>query len=69
LLLFSSPFVVLINYFYPNTPILPFPSDSPPHPIGTGGGVRGQLHGSLFLAGAKPQQEHSKNFIGCKNDA
>jgi len=29
-LLFCSPFAVLLNCFYPNPQVLPFPSDSPP---------------------------------------
>ena len=34
LLFFSSPFAILLNCFYPNPQVLPFPSDSPPHPTG-----------------------------------
>ena len=34
LLWFSSPFAVLLNCLYPNPQVLPFPSDSPPHPTG-----------------------------------
>jgi len=53
-LLFSSPFAVLLNCFYPNPQVLPFCSDSPPHDTRGEGGVREQLRDSLLLAGAKP---------------
>jgi len=59
LMLFSSPFATLLNCFYHNPGVLPFPSDSPPHPTGEGGGVREQLHGSLLPAEAKPQHPFS----------
>ena len=36
LLLFSPPFAVLVNCFYHNPWVLPFPSDSSLHPTGTG---------------------------------
>ena len=36
LLLFSSPFAILLNSFYPNPQVLPFPSDSPPLPTRAG---------------------------------
>jgi len=56
LLLLSSPFAGLLNFFYPNPQVLPFPSDSSPHPTTEVGGVREQLSGSLLLAEPKLQQ-------------
>jgi len=53
ILLFSSPFAVVLNCFYYNPQVLPIPSDSPPHPTGEGG-VRDQLLGSLLPAEATP---------------
>ena len=55
LLLFSSPFAIPLNCFYPNRQILPFPSASPPHLTREEAGVREKLCGSLLPAEAKPQ--------------
>jgi len=58
---FSSPFAILVNCFYPNPQVLPFPSNSPAHPTKGGGGVREQPCGSLVPAWVKPQQ-YCKNI-------
>jgi len=56
-------FAVLLNCFYHNPQLLPFPSDSPPHPTEEGEGVRGQLHGSLLLTETKPQHVSKMIFL------
>ena len=62
---FSSASAVLLNCFYQTPRVLPFPSDSPPHPPGEGGGVRKQLRGSVLPAEGKPQHT-GKNTWGQK---
>jgi len=59
LLFFSSPFAVLLGWFYPNPRVLPFPPDSPPHLTGKDAGVREQLRGSVWPTEAEPQQIYS----------
>jgi len=54
LLFFSSTFAILGNCFYHSSQVLPFPSDSPPHPTREGGGVRERLRGSVLPTEAKP---------------
>ena len=56
LLLFPSPFAVLLNCFYYKEWVLPFPSDCPPCPTREGEGVRDQLPDSVLPCEAKPQQ-------------
>jgi len=59
LLLFSSPFAILLNWFCHNPRVF-FASDSPPHPTSKRGGVREQLCGSFLLIAVKPRQRKMK---------